>query len=63
MVVIPFYFGSSLSQGYYEQGFLTSVLLLVGVGTIIHSMLDFGLSVYIWNVMPKELKNIDTVRA
>lgn len=63
LVVIPFYFGSSLSQGYYEQGFLTSVLLLVGVGTIIHSMLDFGLSVYIWNVMPKELKNIDAVKA
>lgn len=62
LVVIPFYFGSSLTQGYYEQGFATSILLLVGLGTVIHSMLDFGLSVYIWNLMPKELKNIDTVR-
>ncbi|WP_250675836.1 hypothetical protein LZ906_005835 [Paraclostridium ghonii] len=62
LVVIPFYFGSSLTQGYYEQGFAISILLLVGLGTVIHSMLDFGLSVYIWNLMPKELKNIDTVR-
>lgn len=62
LVVIPFYFGSSLTQGYYEQGFTTSVLLLVGLGTVIHSMFDLGLSVYIWNLMPKELKNIDTVR-
>jgi len=62
LVVIPFYFGSSLSPGYYEQGFATSILLLVGLGTIVHSMLDFSLSIYIWNVMPKELKNIDAVR-
>lgn len=62
LVVMPFYFGSSLAQGYYEQGFVTSILLLVGLGTIVHSMLDFSLSIYIWNVMPKELKNIDAVR-
>jgi niacin transporter len=62
LIVIPFYFGSKLSTGYYEQGFVISVLLLVGIGTIVHSMLDFGLSVYIWNLMPKEFRNISTIK-
>lgn len=55
LIVIPFYFGSSLSEGYYTQGFFTSVLCLVGVGTVIHSIIDFSLSVYIWNLLPKAI--------
>ncbi|MGL5754813.1 MAG: hypothetical protein ACRCYC_05765 [Paraclostridium sp.] len=62
LVVLPFYFGNGLSNGYYEQGFVTSVLCLVGIGTIIHSMLDFGLSVYIWNVLPKEFRSVSTLK-
>ncbi|MGL4913851.1 MAG: hypothetical protein ACRC3Y_15625, partial [Romboutsia sp.] len=59
LIVIPFYFGASLSAGYYDKGFIISVLGLVGVGTLIHSMLDFSLSIYIWNILPKEVsKNI-----
>lgn len=30
------------------NGFVVSVLLLVGVGTIIHSMLDYSISILIW---------------
>ncbi|MGL6104960.1 hypothetical protein [Romboutsia sp.] len=56
LVVMPFYFGTSLSEGYYDKGFLGAVVGLVGIGTAIHSMLDFGLAVYIWNVLPKEMK-------
>ncbi|MVO70305.1 hypothetical protein GOD95_02445 [Paeniclostridium sordellii] len=62
LVVLPFYFGNGLSSGYYEKGFITSVLMLVGIGTIIHSMLDFGLSVYIWNLMPKEVRKINDIK-
>ena len=47
LVVIPF----------YDKGFLQGVILLVGVGTVIHSMLDFSLSVYIWNLLPKGFVN------
>lgn len=63
LIIIPFYFGQSLSQGYYDKGFIVSIFGLVGVGTIIHSMLDFSLSVYIWNILPKEIKQIKTIRA
>lgn len=57
LIVIPFYFNQSLSSAYYDKGFLQGVILLVGVGTIIHSMLDFSLSVYIWNLLPKGFVN------
>ena len=57
LVVIPFYFNASLSAAYYDKGFLQGVILLVGVGTVIHSMLDFSLSVYIWNLLPKRFVN------
>ena len=63
LIVIPFYFGSSLSAGYYDKGFVTSILGLVGVGTLIHSMLDFSLSIYIWNILPKEVSKNITIKA
>lgn len=55
LIVIPFYLGSSLSQGYYDKGFIVSILGLVGIGTIIHSMIDFSLSKYIWKLIPKDV--------
>jgi niacin transporter len=63
LIVIPFYFGSSLSAGYYDKGFIVSVLGLVGVGTIIHSMIDFSMSVYIWNLLPKEVVRSSSIKA
>lgn len=61
LIVIPFYFGSSLSEGYYTKGFFTSVLCLVGIGTVIHSMIDLSISVYIWNLLPKAItKRVET---
>ncbi len=47
-VVTWFYFGNSMGKGYYSRGYLFSVILLVGVGTVIHSMIDFGISVFVW---------------
>jgi len=40
-IVTPFYIGSSLTEAYYAKGFVPSVLLLVGVGTLIHSAVDY----------------------
>jgi niacin transporter len=47
-VVTLFYFGSHMPTGYYSHGYLTSVLLLVGVGTIVHSMIDYGIAIAVW---------------
>ncbi|MGL5330502.1 MAG: hypothetical protein ACRDD7_14620 [Peptostreptococcaceae bacterium] len=62
LIVIPFYFGDSLSSGYYDKGFVVSILGLVGVGTLIHSMVDFSLSTYIWNLMPKEISKAQIIK-
>lgn len=56
LVVIPFYFSNSMSSGYYAKGFTLSVILLVGVGTIVHSMVDFYFSQIIWKYVTKAVK-------
>lgn len=43
-VVAAFYFGGHMTQAYYQSGFLHSILLLVGLGTVIHSMVDFEIA-------------------
>lgn len=48
LVVLPFYLGGSLGAVNYEKGFFVAVFLLVGVGSAIHSMVDFALSVVLW---------------
>lgn len=48
VVVSVLYFGNSLNADMYENGYLISVLALVGAGTIIHSMVDFLISVFVW---------------
>jgi len=44
IVVSFFYFDGNISAAYFEQGFALSVLLLVGLGTVIHSMIDFEIA-------------------
>lgn len=41
LIVSLFYVGGNMPQNYYNSGFLTSVFLLVGLGTVVHSMADF----------------------
>lgn len=39
-----FYFTGKMSAGYYQKDFVVSILLLVGLGTLVHSMFDFELA-------------------
>ena len=50
-VVMPFYFGDRLSAANYANGFFYSVVLLVGVGTVVHSMIDFAISLAVWKAV------------
>lgn len=54
LVVMPFFWGGNMSGSYYEKGFLFSVLILVGAGTIIHSMIDFAISLLIMKALRKQ---------
>ena len=56
VVVSLFYLGGNVDQLYYEKGYLFSIFILVGVGTLIHSLVDLGIAVLVWravqNVIP-----------
>ncbi len=52
-VVTFFYWGNNMTSGYYDKGYLFSVILLVGVGTIIHSMIDFTIAFAVWKPLQK----------
>jgi niacin transporter len=46
-IVTIVFFGGGMATSYYENGFLVSVLLLVGVGSVVHSMVDFAIALII----------------
>jgi niacin transporter len=50
-VVCAFYFGGSMTAAYYEFGFLYTVILLMGVGGIIHSLVDFEIALVIYKAL------------
>lgn len=54
IVVSIFYFGGNMSAGYYDRGFLTSIMLLVGFGSVIHSMVDFGIALSVMKPLSKQ---------
>ncbi len=54
LIVTAFYFSGSMAETYYSSGFFTSVLLLVGLGSIAHSMLDFLLTVLFLAVLTRQ---------
>lgn len=54
VVVSLFYFGGNMSGAYYDQGFLRSVLLLVGVGSVVHSMVDFEIAYIIYRALSRQ---------
>ncbi len=49
VLVVTYYYGiNDMAAGYYELGYMVSVLLMVGVGTVIHSLVDFSIAVLVW---------------
>ncbi len=49
-IVTVFFVGGSLTD-YTKSGYFMSVVLLVGAGTVVHSMVDFGISVAVWKAL------------
>jgi niacin transporter len=39
-----FYFNGGMSDAYYDRGYVVGIVFLVGIGTVIHSMVDFEIS-------------------
>ncbi len=47
VVVTFYYFGPGLPK-YEAKGYLFSVVLLVGIGGLIHSIIDFAIAILVW---------------
>ena len=56
LIVLPFYISGSMPQANYDKGFFVSIFLLVGVGSVIHSMVDYGIAVVVWRVVQNVVK-------
>lgn len=54
-----FYFGGSINQ---DKGFFVTIVLLVGVGTVAHHIVDFVLSLLIWKPVEKIVRIPVSVR-
>lgn len=60
-VVTPLYYGGKLTQASYNAGFFLTVILLVGVGTVVHSMLDFEIATWLYKATaPVASLNVST---
>lgn len=53
VIILPLYMGEQMSEAYYTKGLWYSIFGLVGVGTVIHSLVDFGIAIGIWKVVGK----------
>ena len=60
LIVSMFYAMGGMGGMYYQQGFFISVMLLVGVGTVVHSMVDFAIAVVVLKVLcqQKDLRKL-----
>ena len=63
LVSMPFYFANGFTDA-AVSGFLYSVFILVGIGTLIHSCVDFTISVVIYKFLVKSpsIKSIASVQ-
>lgn len=66
-IITPLYLTNALPAANYVNGYLYSIFALVGVGTIIHSSVDFILSLAVWKVLAKSssvstISNVKKVR-
>lgn len=52
-IILPLYFSHALPEANYAQGFLYSIFTLVGIGTVVHSTVDFIISLAVWKVLVK----------
>ena len=55
IVVSLFYISGQSAAVDYTNGFFFSIFVLVGVGTVIHSMIDFSISKLVWSSLKKRL--------
>lgn len=62
VVVTYFFFGNQLTKANYVNGYVVSVLLLIGFGGFVHSMIDCGISLAVWKPLARTVRFPVSVR-
>ena len=61
IIVTPFFMsGALVTAEQLANGFVASVVLLVGLGTVIHSMLDYSISILVWKPLCTTMPQLRT---
>lgn len=61
IIVTPFFISGALfTAEQLANGFVASVVLLVGLGTVIHSMLDYSISILVWKPLCTSMPQLRT---
>ncbi|API90327.1 hypothetical protein BKP56_09925 [Marinilactibacillus sp. 15R] len=58
MLVVSMFFFGLIPGSSYSEGFFLAVFLLVGVGTIVHSMVDFLISQFVWTSLGSRVQSL-----
>lgn len=53
-VVSVFYTMGNLPETYYTQGYIYSIFLLMGLGGLIHSLIDYNIAYFVANALSKQ---------
>ena len=63
LVVSPFFFsGYMFTPAQLNGGFIMSVVVLVGLGTVVHSFVDCSISVLLWKCVKSTVPGIKLIR-
>lgn len=55
IVVSIFFFSGNMGEAYYTQGFFYTVFILLGVGGLIHSLVDYSIAYFVANLLAKQV--------
>lgn len=55
IVVTTFFTLGNLAETYYEQGYFVSIFLLLGLGGVIHSLIDYKIALYLGKALSKSV--------
>ncbi|MBO0473150.1 niacin transporter [Enterococcus sp. DIV0840] len=53
-VVSVFYTMGNMPETYYSQGYMYSIFLLMGIGGLIHSLIDYNIAYFVANALSKQ---------
>lgn len=54
LVVSAFYFMGNMPETFYSQGYLYTIFLLMGIGGLIHSLIDFNIAYFVAGALYKQ---------